>query len=76
MWISDKRWPKWIYPFASAIDSPLLTPPEHVNIMLDFAPDWVEKPKGKHQLNYKEYNDESIASWHKRHFKKLEIDGD
>ncbi len=67
LWIADKRWPKWIYPFASAIDSPLPRPPGNVNIMLNFSPDWVEIPKGKRQLNYEEYNDESIAAWHRRH---------
>ncbi len=67
LWISDPSWPELIHPFASAIDSPLPKPPEHVNIMLKFASNWVDIPKGKRQLNYNEYNDESIDDWHKRH---------
>ncbi len=70
LWIADKRWPKWIYPFASAIDSSLPKPPEHINIMLNSAANWVDIPKGKRELNYDEFNDESIAAWHKRHFSK------
>lgn len=67
LWIADKRWPKWIYPFASAIDTPLPKPPGYINIMLKFATNWVETPRGKKQFNFEEYNDESIAAWHKRH---------
>lgn len=67
LWVSDKRWPKWIYPFASAIDSPLPKPKEHVNIMLKYAANWVEIPKGKKEHNFEEYNDESLLNWHKRH---------
>lgn len=67
LWISDKHWPGLIHPFASAIDSSLPKPPETVNIMLHYAVNWVEKPKGKKQKNFLEYNDESIAQWHKHH---------
>ncbi len=67
LWISDKHWPALIHPFASAIDSSLPKPPEIVNIMLNYAANWVEKPKSKKQKNFSEYNDESIAQWHKRH---------
>jgi hypothetical protein len=67
LWVSDPSWPELIHPFASAIDSPLPKPPEHINIMLKFAANWVDIPKGKRQLNYDEYNEESIEDWHRRH---------
>ena len=28
LWVWDPRWPEWVYPFASAIDTPLPKPPE------------------------------------------------
>ena len=36
---SDPRWPEWVYPFASAIDTPLPKPPEEVELMLNYARD-------------------------------------
>ncbi len=67
LWIEDPRWPEWIYPFASAIDTPLPIPPERVHIMLDFASNWCEIPKSKRDKHYRHYPDESIVNWHRRH---------
>lgn len=64
LWISDPRWPEWIYPFASAIDTPLPRPPEEVELMLDYAPKWVDVPKGAGHTHYRELPRESIADWH------------
>src|SRR4030095_10299925 len=44
LWVADPRWPQWIYPFASAIDTPLPKPPEEVELMLNYAPKWVDVP--------------------------------
>src|SRR5471030_414152 len=35
LWISDPQWPEWVYPFASAIDTPLPKPPERIHMMLE-----------------------------------------
>ena len=35
LWVSDPRWAQWVYPFASAIDTPLPKPPEEVELMLE-----------------------------------------
>jgi hypothetical protein len=67
MWVADPRWPQWIYPFASAVDTPLPRPPEIVHIMLDFAAPWVELPEGEGHRLFARYPDESILDWHKRH---------
>lgn len=64
LYLSDERWPEWIYPLASAIDTPLPVPPEVVSIMLDFAAPWAEVSAGKH---FREYPKESIEDWHRRH---------
>jgi hypothetical protein len=35
LWVYDPRWPQWVYPFASAIDTPLPKAPDEVEIMLN-----------------------------------------
>jgi hypothetical protein len=67
MWSADPRWPDWIYPFASSIETALPKPPEIVHIMLDFAAPWTDVPNGKGHRHFKRYPDESIMDWHKRH---------
>jgi len=67
LWGADPRWPEWIYPFASSIDTELPTPPEIVHIMLDFAAPWVNVPSGQGHKHFKRYPDESIMEWHTRH---------
>ena len=66
LWGWDPRWKQWIYPFASAIDTPLPVPPEHVHIMLDYKAPWVEVPRGAKHKRYGRYGEESIAGWHKK----------
>ena len=67
MWSADPRWPEWIYPFASSIDTALPKPPEILHIMLDFAAPWTEVPKGEGRRHFKRYPDEGIMDWHQRH---------
>jgi hypothetical protein len=65
LWVFDPRWPELVHPFASAVDTPLPTPPETVHVMLDYRPDWVEAPRGKRR--FAAYPKESIEAWHRRH---------
>lgn len=67
LWVADPRWPRWIYPFASAIDTPLPEPRERVHIMLDSAANWVSIPRGGRDVHFPEYPGEAIIDWHKRH---------
>lgn len=67
LWISDPNWPQWVYPFASAIDTPLPKPPERIEMMLNYAANWCDIPHGKHDIHFAEYPEESIEHWHKRH---------
>lgn len=67
LWIWDSAWPELVHPFASAIDTDLPKPPEEVLIMLDFAANWCDIPKGKHEIHFSKYPKESIEEWHKRH---------
>ena len=66
LWGADPRWAQWVYPFASAIDTPLPKPAEVVHLMLDFAAPWVEVPRGPRHRRFQRYPEEAIIDWHKR----------
>ncbi len=66
LWVWDPRWPEFIYPFASAIDTVLPVAPEHTHLMLDFKAAWVEPKVDATDLTFPRYPDESIAEWHVR----------
>ena len=66
LWVYDPRWPEWVYPFASAIDTPLPKPPEEVELMLNYAAPWVTVPSGSTHTHFPEYPEEGIADWHKK----------
>lgn len=67
LWIFDSEWPQWVYPFASAIDTPLPKAPERNHILLQFAANWCQIPTSTHDLLFKTFPkpDESIEEWHK-----------
>lgn len=67
LWAEDPRWPQWIYPYASAVHTPLPAPPEILHIMLDFKAPWVLLPTGENHRHFKRYPDQSIVDWHHRH---------
>jgi len=62
LWVWDRRWPQWIYPFASAIDTPLPRPRERQLIFLESRPRWAFLPEGK---KFKTYPREAIVDWHR-----------
>ena len=64
LWVADPRWPEHVYPFASAIDTPLPKAPEEVELMLDYAPGWADVPSGPAHTHFREYPSEGIADWH------------
>jgi len=65
LWLSDPRWPEWVYPQAGAIDSPLPTPPDITHIMLDSKPDWVAIAPADGDLCFAGYPEASIEQWHR-----------
>ncbi|KTC92899.1 MULTISPECIES: GFA family protein [Legionella] len=67
LWIFDPRWPEWVYPFASAIDTPLPKPPERLHILLDYAANWCELASTNQDQRFAQFPKESIEEWHKRH---------
>lgn len=66
LWLYDPTWPELVHPFASAIDTPLPTPPEHTHLMLEFKAPWVELNAAKKDKQFNIYPEESIAEWHER----------
>jgi hypothetical protein len=52
LYILLSDWPQWVYPFASATDASLLSPPEVFHVLLDEAAAWVEVADGEnHHLD-------------------------
>lgn len=66
LWISDPRWPDRVYPFASAVDTPLLAPPEQTHIMEASRCGWAEEPTSARVKHCEQYPEESIQGWHDR----------
>lgn len=66
LWCWHPEWPEWIYPHASAIDTPLPAPPERTHLMLDFKAPWVPVHAGPGDRQHPRYPEESIAEWHQR----------
>jgi len=67
LWLYDPQWPDLVHPFASAIDTPLLKPPEHIRLMLNYAPPWCEIPTGEDERHFPVFPEESLEAWHRRH---------
>ncbi|MEG5263177.1 GFA family protein [Pseudomonas sp. JDS28PS106] len=66
LWLFSPQWPELIHPFASAIDTPLPTPPESTHILLDSKASWVEVDAKDNDQKFEGYPQESIAAWHER----------
>jgi hypothetical protein len=66
LWIFDPQWPDFVYPFASAIDSDLPTPPSRVHLMLRYKANWVEPAIGPGDQTFELYPTQSIEEWHRQ----------
>lgn len=67
LWLWDPTWPKLVHPHASAIDTPLPVPPEHVHLMLGSKAPWVEVEGKPGDPRFDAYPDLSLAEWHGKH---------
>ena len=59
--------PDYVYPFASAVDTPLPEPPELVHVFTLDAPAWARPASAPTDLVVERNTPESIESWHRRH---------
>jgi hypothetical protein len=66
LWCYDPRWPDLVHPFASAIDTPLPTPPEYVHLMVRYKAPWCETEGKDNDPRFDEYPSESLAEWHEK----------
>ncbi|OGQ77448.1 MAG: alanine acetyltransferase [Deltaproteobacteria bacterium RIFOXYA12_FULL_58_15] len=66
LWAWHPKWPDLVLPLASAIDTPLPTPPETAHIMLEFKANWVMPAVGPSDHCFDRYPKESLEAWHKR----------
>ena len=67
LWLWDPAWPEFVHPHASAIDTPLPTPPEHVHCLVGSKAAWVEVEGRPDDPRFEHYPDMSLAQWHARH---------
>lgn len=67
LWVWDSSWPELVHPFASAVDTPLPTPPQSTHIMLDSKAEWVQPCVHENDPSFGRYPDESLLDWHQRH---------
>ena len=66
LWVWDPTWPDLVHPHASAIDTPLPQPPQHVHVMLGSKAPWVEPEGRPGDERFDAYPDMSLAEWHAR----------
>jgi len=66
LYLTDDRWPDGIWPYVSAIDTPLPKPRRPISIMTRFKPSWVPPWLTAHGPRYPRYPKLSIADWHER----------
>jgi len=66
LWVWDRRWGQWLYPFASAIDTKLPVPKERQHVMLGSKANWVAVPKGRNERRFRDFSKESIIDWHRK----------
>jgi hypothetical protein len=64
LWVWDPNWPELVHPHASAIDTPLPTPTEHVHCLVGSKASWVEVEGRRGDPRFDHYPDMSLAQWH------------
>jgi hypothetical protein len=66
LFLDSPSWPEWVYPFASAIDTPLPVPPHYVHIYATHRPAWAPESGTAGDPVFDENTEESIVEWHHR----------
>jgi hypothetical protein len=58
--------PELVYPFASAVDTPLPRPPEFIHVRTEDRLPWVPRIGSDDDAEFETNTDESMADWHRR----------
>ena len=66
LWVHGTDYPDFVYPFASAVDTPLPEPPEITHLMLDEKAPWVRLHVTDHDARFDRYPDTGIKDWHQQ----------
>ena len=66
LWVHGTDYPDFVYPFASAIDTPLPEAPECTHLMLAHKASWVTVHEGTQDATFKLYPDTGIEQWHRQ----------
>jgi len=66
LWLWDPRWAQWVYPFASAIDTPLPRPRETQHCLVESKPAWVALTRGARDRVFMRFPTEAIIDWHRK----------
>jgi hypothetical protein len=66
LYLTDDRWPAGIWPYVSAIDTPLPAPEHTISMMTRFKPTWVPRWLTGPGTSYPRYPKLSIAAWHEQ----------
>jgi hypothetical protein len=64
LWASNPSWPDLVHPVASAVDTELPAPPEHVHLMVGSKAPWVSIEGKSDDAQFHEYPEKSLADWH------------
>jgi hypothetical protein len=67
LYLHAPSWPGKVYPWATAIDSPLPKPPETFHVFLGLAASWADVPDGPNHQHFDAAPPESMEEWHRRH---------
>ena len=67
LWLTIDSATDAVYPFASALDTPLPEAPERVHVFTAEAPAWARPVRGPDDQVVERNTPESIDAWHRRH---------
>ncbi len=71
LWLWDPTWPDLVHPHASAIDTTLPTPTDHVHCLVGSKAPWVNIEGKTGDPQFAEYPEMSLAQWHQTRGVKL-----
>jgi hypothetical protein len=67
LWSFTPEWSALIHPVASAVDTPVDSPPKSTHIFVDSKPSWVQIEGKEGDPRFTEYPDHSLEQWHRDH---------
>lgn len=65
LWIYNPTYAEFVYPCATAIDTPLPRTDEISHNMLGYKPDWIPVPEGPEHAHNTYYPEGGIEQWHR-----------